>query len=287
MFGFWLVLVCQGPACVCPHALVGRGWWCGAEKRGSRGGGRLHNSRPSTCRPQARGAAAGGALPCAAHQVGWLRHAQALHATLLSAVRLCPPACMAPHSSEPLILSTSLAPLHPCIPSPPHAHSYEIAAKEAADLGKLEWEALVVDEGHRLKNSEARWAGLEWERARFGPLICGCWHLHAQPQEPGPPAPSDTTALALPSPALRPACSRCSTACTPGTASCSPARRCRCGRLAPLGPRALDLWLHRGLPRLKHKILGFNNSAPLPAERPERALQAHALSGAAALCLAG
>ncbi|KAI3426156.1 hypothetical protein D9Q98_008533 [Chlorella vulgaris] len=34
--------------------------------------------------------------------------------------------------------------------------SYEIAVNEAEDLGKLEWEALVVDEGHRLKNKEAR-----------------------------------------------------------------------------------------------------------------------------------
>ncbi len=34
--------------------------------------------------------------------------------------------------------------------------SYEVAVNEADDLGKLEWEALVVDEGHRLKNREVR-----------------------------------------------------------------------------------------------------------------------------------
>ncbi|PSC74179.1 CHD3-type chromatin-remodeling factor PICKLE isoform B [Micractinium conductrix] len=34
--------------------------------------------------------------------------------------------------------------------------SYEMAAAEEADLAKLEWQSLVVDEGHRLKNKEAR-----------------------------------------------------------------------------------------------------------------------------------
>lgn len=32
--------------------------------------------------------------------------------------------------------------------------SYEMVAVEAKDLRHLHWEALVVDEGHRLKNSE-------------------------------------------------------------------------------------------------------------------------------------
>ncbi len=31
-----------------------------------------------------------------------------------------------------------------------------MVAAEAADLSKLEFEALVVDEGHRLKNKEVR-----------------------------------------------------------------------------------------------------------------------------------
>jgi chromodomain-helicase-DNA-binding protein 4 len=34
--------------------------------------------------------------------------------------------------------------------------SYEVLSAEAAELGRLEWGALVVDEGHRLKNKEAR-----------------------------------------------------------------------------------------------------------------------------------
>ena len=34
--------------------------------------------------------------------------------------------------------------------------SYEIAMMEATELRKLEFEALVVDEGHRLKNSSSR-----------------------------------------------------------------------------------------------------------------------------------
>jgi chromodomain-helicase-DNA-binding protein 4 len=32
--------------------------------------------------------------------------------------------------------------------------SYEVLSAEAAELGRLEWGALVVDEGHRLKNKE-------------------------------------------------------------------------------------------------------------------------------------
>jgi len=34
--------------------------------------------------------------------------------------------------------------------------SYEVAMMEATELRKLEFEALVVDEGHRLKNSSSR-----------------------------------------------------------------------------------------------------------------------------------
>ena len=35
--------------------------------------------------------------------------------------------------------------------------SYEVAVTEAAELRKLQFESLVVDEGHRLKNSSSRW----------------------------------------------------------------------------------------------------------------------------------
>ena len=35
--------------------------------------------------------------------------------------------------------------------------SYEVAMMEATELRKLEFEALVVDEGHRLKNSSSRY----------------------------------------------------------------------------------------------------------------------------------
>ena len=34
--------------------------------------------------------------------------------------------------------------------------SYEVAMMEATELRKLDFEALVVDEGHRLKNSSSR-----------------------------------------------------------------------------------------------------------------------------------
>lgn len=34
-----------------------------------------------------------------------------------------------------------------------------MVAAEAGDLGRLEFEALVVDEGHRLKNKEVRVGG--------------------------------------------------------------------------------------------------------------------------------
>lgn len=37
--------------------------------------------------------------------------------------------------------------------------SYEVAAVEVGDLSKLEFEALVVDEGHRLKNKEVLGCG--------------------------------------------------------------------------------------------------------------------------------
>lgn len=34
--------------------------------------------------------------------------------------------------------------------------SYETAAIEAAELRKIVWETMVVDEGHRLKNKDSR-----------------------------------------------------------------------------------------------------------------------------------
>ena len=46
--------------------------------------------------------------------------------------------------------------------------SYEMAAAEAEELRKLEWGALVVDEGHRLKNKEARVQSLGCQQAYMG-----------------------------------------------------------------------------------------------------------------------
>ena len=46
--------------------------------------------------------------------------------------------------------------------------SYEMAAAEAEELRKLEWGALVVDEGHRLKNKEARARSLGCRQAYVG-----------------------------------------------------------------------------------------------------------------------
>ncbi len=34
--------------------------------------------------------------------------------------------------------------------------TYEMMAAEGAELRKIEWEALVVDEAHRLRNSTSR-----------------------------------------------------------------------------------------------------------------------------------
>ncbi|KAL4421743.1 hypothetical protein ABPG77_002359 [Micractinium sp. CCAP 211/92] len=52
--------------------------------------------------------------------------------------------------------------------------SYEMVAAEAADLSKLEFEALVVDEGHRLKNKEARlFQALQGLRLRHRTLLTG------------------------------------------------------------------------------------------------------------------
>jgi SNF2 family DNA or RNA helicase len=108
--------------------------------------------------------AAGMLLSCCCHT--WWRsqwHRQTLWATFNAAFCLC----------STLLEASKHAEVTGCIRCRPAAGrrrellqravlfhvlltSYEIAVNEAEDLGKLEWEALVVDEGHRLKNKEVR-----------------------------------------------------------------------------------------------------------------------------------
>jgi len=58
--------------------------------------------------------------------------------------------------------------------------SYEVAMMEATELRKLEFEALVVDEGHRLKNSSSRCFVKTCIRCRHAQresrcMAFGCW----------------------------------------------------------------------------------------------------------------
>lgn len=69
---------------------------------------------------------------------------QAVAATLLGRL----PAKLAGSTGHLVMYHSSLSTLAPL------PRSYEMAAAEEADLAKLEWQSLVVDEGHRLKNKE-------------------------------------------------------------------------------------------------------------------------------------
>ena len=97
-----------------------------------------------------------------------------LSARPVTAPLTCRPAALLPVGASFLVIAL-LCPPPPPPPPPPSGRrrealqravlfhclltSYEMLAAEAEEVGRLEWEALVVDEGHRLKNKEVGCGG--------------------------------------------------------------------------------------------------------------------------------